>query len=261
MLAESGWRVYAGVRNAVAAADVAALHAGIEPLTIDVGSTESVRAAAEAVARGVGPGGLQGLVNNAGFGYFLPVECFQEDAWNEVFNVNVTGVLRCTQAFLPMLRAGERRGRIVNMSSIAGSLSFPLFGAYAGSKFALEAMSDALRFELEGQGIAVSIIKPGPVVTDIWRRGRDGSYAFEVSEEGRRLYGDLIDKTKRLTEQSEAEGIPPEDVARVVLSALTAPSPRSRYVVGTSAPALQVLRRLLPDRLFNPLISSYYKKM
>jgi NAD(P)-dependent dehydrogenase (short-subunit alcohol dehydrogenase family) len=135
LLASRGWRVFAGVRTQTAADDVRALNAAmIQPITIDVTSAAGVRAAADEVAAAVGDAGLQGLVNNAGLGIFLPVEAFTEEAWSTVFEVNVNGVLRSTQAFLPLLRAGERRGRVVNMSSIAGSVSFPMFAVRGGKR-------------------------------------------------------------------------------------------------------------------------------
>lgn len=258
-LASKGWKVFAGCRSDEAADELAALHSSIQPIQLDVTSTQSVREAAQAVRQAVGTTGVQGLVNNAGFGIFLPVECFPEDAWASVMDVNVTGALRCTQAFLPLLRAGEERGRIVNMSSIAGSISLPLFGAYSASKHALEAMSDALRFELNGQGIYVSIVKPGPVVTNIWDRARKGSTVTHIGGEEQKLYGHLIDKTLNLTLESEKDGIPADDVAAVVLEALTARRPRTRYVVGKGAPVVHLLRRLLPDSLFDRMINSYYR--
>lgn len=107
------------------------------------------------------------------------------------------------------------------------------------------------------QRIPVSIIKPGPVVTDIWARARRSSDACDVPPEGEALYGDLIARTRRLTEASEASGIPASRVAETVRDALEAARPRARYCVG-SAPGLHVLRRLLPDRLFNPLLAAYY---
>ena len=177
LLVARGWRVFAGVRSAADAAALAAL--GAEPVSLDVGSAAGVRAAAADVAARLGPGApcLQGLVCNAGFGTFLPVEFFPEDAFAAVMDTNVTGALRCVQAFLPLLRgddagngggesgssgsgseagggggsgsvASGARGRVVLMSSIAGSVGFPLFGAYSASKHALEAMGDCLRFEV-----------------------------------------------------------------------------------------------------------------
>ena len=142
--------------------------------------------------------------------------------------MNVVGQLRMTQLCLPALRAA--RGRVVNMGSISGLNALPLLGAYAMSKFALEAMTDSLRVELAPWGIHVAIVEPGTIKTPIWTRERPDPPAEALS-----LYGARIDAFRRLAVKRGTAGAPPEAVADAVEHALTAEKPRTRYLVGRDA--------------------------
>ena len=157
-----GWRVFAGVRKQ---GDAEALRAQgsarLTPVSLDVTDTVSISTAASAVAGAVGAAGLAGLVNNAGIVVPGPIELLPLSDLRRQLEINVVGQVAVTQAFLPLIRAG--RGRIVNMGSIAGRMATPFTGAYGASKFALEALTDALRLELQPWGISVSIIEPGAV--------------------------------------------------------------------------------------------------
>jgi NAD(P)-dependent dehydrogenase (short-subunit alcohol dehydrogenase family) len=166
-LASLGFNVFAGVRNDADAERVAG--GRIEPLKIDVTDQASVDAAAAQVAEATGKVGLAALVNNAGIAVAGPLEYIDIDDFQRQMDVNVTGVLRATQAFLPLIRLA--RGRIVNISSIGGRVAIPLVGPYAASKFAVEGMSDSLRRELRPWGIHVALIEPGAVATPIWEKG------------------------------------------------------------------------------------------
>jgi len=258
-LARKGWTVYAGVRSEAAQTDLGALHPNIRPLVLDVKEPDSIKEAAHQVEKEVGS--IKGLVNNAGKGAMCPAEFFPLDTFKDVFDVNVFGVLACSQAFLPLLRkSGD--GRIINMSSVAGNLALPMFGAYTASKHALEGLSDCMRFELQPHGIKVVLIKPGPVKTPIWSKSRDASRQAvdTLSQEARLLYEDQIDMMERMSKQSEDNGIEAEEVAELVYTALMEPQPRSRYIVGRGAPLTMLMKRLLPDRLWDPILQSSMRR-
>ena len=161
-----GFRVFAGIRTRAAAEQLrAAASARLTPLLIDVTQTDTIAAACKIVAETLGDAGLAGLVNNAGIAVPGPLELIPLDDFRRQLEVNVVGQLAVTQAFLPLLR--KARGRIVNMSSVSGGLSAPYLGPYSASKFALEAITDALRLELRGVGVSVSAIDQGVNETPI----------------------------------------------------------------------------------------------
>jgi NAD(P)-dependent dehydrogenase (short-subunit alcohol dehydrogenase family) len=247
-LAGSGWRVLAGARSEGDLEALATL-AGVEPLRLDVTSASDVDAAAAAVGDS-----LDALVNNAGIAVTGPVEVLPLESWREQLEVNLVGQVAVTRALLPaLLRA---RGRIVNMSSIGGRSALPLFGPYAASKFALEAMNDSLRRELRGQGVEVVAVEPGAIATPIWGKGiaeADAKTAV-MSEAQRGRYGGLIAAVRREAEKAAVDGVAPAAVAAVVEIALTADRPRTRYVVGPRARVQAVLTRVLPDRAMDALV-------
>jgi NAD(P)-dependent dehydrogenase (short-subunit alcohol dehydrogenase family) len=142
------------------------------------------------------------------------------------------------------------------MSSISGRLALPLLGTYAASKFALEAMTDALRREIETHGVYVVSVEPGGIVTPIWDKGiaRSEGMLEDMPAEARQRYERLFAAVRRQAERRARDGLPPEAVAEVVGRALTARRPRTRYVVGRDAQVRAVLARLLPDRAFDALI-------
>ena len=164
-----GFRVFAGVRSPSAAEKLRAKASSrLTAVTIDVTDIASIAAAVDRVAAAVGDTGLAGLVNNAGIVVPGPLEAVPIDALRRQLEVNVIGQVAVTQAFLPLLR--KARGRVVNMSSINGGLSIPCLGPYAASKWALEAINDALRQELRRFGIRVSSVVPGAISTPIWEK-------------------------------------------------------------------------------------------
>jgi NAD(P)-dependent dehydrogenase (short-subunit alcohol dehydrogenase family) len=244
-LARAGWRVFAGVR---ADADGDRLRAAggerLEPVTIDV--TEPATIAAVAEAFGAEP--LDALVNNAGTALAMPLEFLPLDQLRRQLEVNLVGHVAVTQALLPNLRSA--RGRIVNVGSIAGRSSLPFLGAYAASKHALEAVTDALRVELRPFGIAVTVIEPGTIATPIWRKGgeRFEELAAQLPEGLGRLYGPRMEKFRDAAAAAGRRAEPAEKVAIVVEHALTTERPRARYVVGRDA-RLRSLVECLPAGL------------
>lgn len=228
-LRDNGWRVLAGVRNAGDAPP------GTEETIFDV--TDPPRLELDE---------LHGLVNNAGVAVAGPLEFLPVDELRRQLEVNVVAQLAVLQSVLPALRRAH--GRVVNMGSISGKSALPLLGAYAMSKFALEAMSDALRIELEPWGIHVAIVEPGTIKTPIWTRERP-----DPPEEARALYGERLDAFRRTAVERGTKGAPADDVAQAVEHALTSVKPRTRYLVGRDAKLRARVERL-PDRLRDRLL-------
>jgi NAD(P)-dependent dehydrogenase (short-subunit alcohol dehydrogenase family) len=247
-LAERGWTVYAGVRRDADAATLAG--AGLIPVSLDVTDGDSVQALPDALG-----GKLDALVNNAGIVQSGPLEGLPIDDLRHQLEVNVVGQVAVTQAVLPLLRSA--RGRIVFISSVSGRVSTPLLGAYAGSKFALEAIADALRVELRPWHIDVTLVEPGSIDTDIWRRAQETADEVEasLSPEHRELYGRQIERLRKLAGIVQGRTTPPEKVAEAVLRALTAGRPRARYVVGADAWGQLFGRAVLPTRAWDALLA------
>jgi NAD(P)-dependent dehydrogenase (short-subunit alcohol dehydrogenase family) len=164
-------------------------------------------------------------------------------------DVNVICQISVTQAFLPILR--QAHGRIVNMGSIAGRGTIPMMGPYSASKFALEALTDALRLELYPWGIEVAIIEPGAVATPIWDKSLNQASDVEkdIPAEGKLLYEKATRAVKEAVQEAAQRAIPIDAVVEAVLHALTARRPKTRYLVGTDAKIRAIMAKWLPDRL------------
>lgn len=186
---------------------------------------------------------LDALVDNAGVAIAAPLELLPPGELTRQLDVNVVGQLRVAQALLPALR--RRKGRIVLVGSIAGRSALPFLGAYAMSKFALEAMADALRVELEPWGMHVAIVEPGTIATPIWSKPQP---AAELTAEGAALYGARLRAFAALAASRSGKAAPVSLVADAVEHALTAAKPRTRYLVGPDAKRRARVQRL-PDRL------------
>lgn len=241
-LARCGFHVLAGVRretDAVAAP-------GIEPVLLDITRPEQV----EALAARIGNRSVHALVNNAGIQVNAPVEALPLDQWRHVFEVNLFGHIAVTQALLPVLR----NGRVVNISSVGGKVAMPTYGAYAGAKFALEAVSDALRRE----GVQVVVIEPGGVRTEMARRGiaTANTLAADMTPEQNARYGRLIRTINELMASGTEAGVTAEAAAQVVAKAVTTRRPRTRYTIGRDAALITRLSRVLPDRALDRVIAA-----
>ena len=227
-------------------------HAGEAPagtieIVFDVTDVEGIRLAASRIDE------LDALVDNAGIAIAAPLEFLPPEELTRQLDVNVVGQLRVLQAFLPALR--RSRGRVVLMGSIAGRSALPFLGAYAMSKFALEAMADSLRLELAPFGMHVSIVEPGTIATAMWTKPQRALEDFppELAER----YGARIEKFRRLAQQRSSErGVPPLEVAKAVEHALTAPTPRTRYIVGPDAKR-RARVQLLPDRCRDRVLTRF----
>ncbi len=255
MLSKLGYKVFAGVRREEDGRDLVDKSGGsIVPVSVEITDSESIKQAAIKVASLLGDDGLAALVNNAGIAVIGPLEFIPLDKLREQFEVNVIGHVAMTQAFLPLLRKGN--GRIINISSKEGILSMPFVGPYCASKHALEALSDALRMELNYWHIPVSIIEPGTIATEIINRSIDNAEECirQLPKHANDLYQACFDKARSATTKIAESALPVDKVAKTLLKAITAKKPKSRYTVGPDAKALAVISRLLPDWMIDKLI-------
>ncbi|HEV3229677.1 MAG TPA: oxidoreductase [Solirubrobacteraceae bacterium] len=258
-LARSGWTVYASARHPEAIADLQ--QAGAKTLALDVCDEESMRAAVAGIEEAEGAIGV--LINNAGYSQSGAVESIPMELVRRQFETNVFGLLRLTQLVLPGMRR-QHYGRVVNISSMGGRLTFPGGGIYHATKHAVEALSDALRFELRGFGVHVVIVEPGLIRTRFGEAAvgalnqagdSDGSgpYAEFNTAVAQTTLGAYQGPLARL-------GAGPEAVAKVIERALRARRPRPRYRVTASARVLLVQRRLMPDRAWDAMLSTQFPR-
>jgi NADP-dependent 3-hydroxy acid dehydrogenase YdfG len=250
-LAGNGWTVYATARRPETLADLS----GCRHLALDVTNENSMSAAVHAVLADAGH--IDALVNNAGYSLSGAVESLAIDDIRREFETNVFGLVRLTQLVLPSMRA-RGRGRIVNIGSMGGKLTFPGGGAYHASKYAVEAFSDALRFEVSGFGVQVVLIEPGLITTNF----DDAALAsMDLDAEG--PYAAFNRAVAKATSEAYAGpmakfGGPPDAVAKVVEKALTKAKPKARYTVTASAPASIATRRMLSDRAWDLAMRSQF---
>jgi NAD(P)-dependent dehydrogenase (short-subunit alcohol dehydrogenase family) len=241
-----GWTVIPTARRVE---DLDALRrAGYDPIALEMGDAASVDAAAAETLRRFKdrPGAV---VNNAGYGQPGAVEDLTREALRKQFEANVFGLQQLTNRLMPAFRAAGA-GRIVNVSSVLGRISLPFTGAYCASKFALEALSDALRVETRGSGIAVSIIEPGPIRTRFGDNAAGAGMAhLAPAAESSVFAAHYREQLAMRTEGRDRETpftLPPESVARVIVHALESPRPRRRYPVTVVAWGGLILARLMP---------------
>ena len=228
-----GIRLILAARNQAKLGQVAELcrKAGAEVLVIptDIGKVEQVQALAQQTVEHFGK--VDVLVNNAGYGQMGPIELIPHAAAKEQLAVNFHGPLILTQALIPVMRS-HGSGRIVNISSLGGLIPFPTGGMYSCSKFALEALTDVLRMELKGFNIKVTVIEPGPVVTDFFR------FAWEKLQTTIPNYADtpyapMFENIEKIDRQLDLLGWSAEKTARVIIRAIAVPNPRPRYIAAT----------------------------
>lgn len=254
-MAARGYAVFAGVRREE---DGEALRREspdkITPLILDVTRSEQIADAAARVTEAVGGRGLGALVNNAGICIGGPLEFVSLDDLRRQFEVNVFGVVALTQSFTEILRLG--RGRIVNVSSLAGRVSQPFLGPYCASKHALEGLTDATRMELAPWGIEVCLIEPGSIDTPIWSKVEAAVAGEEtrLSPRARSLYGDALKKIEAAVKRAMSTGTSPELVANAVEHAICASKPKVRYRIGRGARGAMLLHSFLPNRMFDSLL-------
>ncbi len=252
-LAANGHRVYATARRPETIAGLA--RAGCETLACDVTDEASMKACVEAVE--AAEGAIYGLVNNAGYSQSGAVETVPMESVRRQFETNVFGLLRMCQLVLPGMR-GQGRGRIVNVSSMGGKLTFPGGGIYHATKHAVEALSDAMRFEVRGFGVDVVVIEPGLIKTGFadaavgsMAENEDGPYAEFNAAVSKATAGAYEGGLAKL-------GGGPDAVARKIEKAITAARPRTRYRVTPSAGMAMAQRSLLSDRMWDRFVGTQF---
>jgi NAD(P)-dependent dehydrogenase (short-subunit alcohol dehydrogenase family) len=256
----AGWRVFAGIRRLEDGERLRGRASpSLAPIALDVTSGESIASALAHMSSALHDAGLDGLVNNAGIAVAGPLEVLPLEDLRRQLEVNVVGQVAVTQAFLPLLRRSS--GRIVLMGSVGGRLSMPFLAPYCMSKFALEAIADALRLELAPWGIAVSLIEPGAIATPIWNKSVEaaGTMYSKLEPRAGADYEAALERVGAAAQESGRKGVPASRVADVVQHALTATAPRTRYLVGRDARLRALLARLVPDRERDRLISRALK--
>ncbi|MFI6341379.1 SDR family oxidoreductase [Streptomyces sp. NPDC050535] len=252
-LVADGFHVLAGVRRQANAEQLAADN--IEPLILDITNEAQVAALADRVAQD--PARrllLRAVVNNAGIAVNGPVETVPLSEWRRQFEVSFLGQIAVTQALLPALFA--HGGRVINISSVGGKVTMPSFGPYAASKFAMEAVSDALRREVEGFDVKVVVIVPGAVRTNLTERGLATAHrlAEAMTPEQHTRYDRLMEAYEALVNSWARDGVEAERAAGVISRAITARKPRTRYTVGRDAAVMVRLSRIVPDRLLDRML-------
>ena len=241
-LADRGWGVVAAGRRKAPLDALAASAPNVAPLVLDVTDEASVRAGVEAA------GPLDAVVNNAGISVMGPIEAVGLDEWRRQFETNVFGVATVSRHALPGLRA--RRGRIVNIGSVAGRIASPFMGVYASSKHAVEGLTDALRREVARHGVEVVLVRPGFVNTPFGEQEQASLARHEHP-----AYAEATARFRRWHKEAGHAASPgPQVVAEVVHRALTADSPRDRYAAPARARRLLALRNALPTAVVDGLV-------
>lgn len=249
-LSARGWEVYATARSEDALAELAAMP-HVHPVRLDITDRASVTALAAQL-----PAELDGVVNNAGIVVNGPVEGLSLDRLEHQLDVNVVAQVAVTQAVLPKIRAAG--GRIVFISSISGWVTTPGNGAYCASKYALEALADALRMELRPWKIPVSLVEPGAIRTDIWTGILDehDRMEAELADEHRALYRSHLAGMRKLLARMQKTAADPEKVVAAVDHALTARRPKRRYLLDPASRVQKVIVRVAPTAVTDALLSA-----
>lgn len=254
-LIDDGWRVFGSVRKEEDAAQAQeTLGNAFEPLIFDVTDRDAIDESARRVGEALAGRRLQGLVNNAGITVSGPLRYLNEDRLRRQLDVNLFGALRVTQAFLDLLGADParqgRKGRIINMSSAAGEIGWPLQGPYSMSKHALEAFSESLRRELMPHKIDVIVIGPGAVKTPIWDKGGEIDAEDYRDTEYYEVLRSLDDQYKELAEN----GLEPSAIGELARDILNGKKTRTRYAPMNNKLAMWTLPRALPPRWLDRIL-------
>ncbi len=247
IFSKRGWKVYAGFRKTKAKIP------GCRMVYLDVRSPYSIRKAISLI--GKKEGRLDALVNNAGYGLFGAIEDISQKDFREQFETNVFGLVETTREALPLIRASS--GRIVNVSSVVGKISFPFAGAYSSSKFAVEAISDALRLEMRPFGVKVSLVEPGPVRTNFSKNALLTSDKIMTNKNSQ--YAEYYRRRSELNKKSADRGLLPASVGKAIFEACVSKNPKPRYLVAGPVGIAVFLKWVLPDKLFDSIIAKIFR--
>jgi NAD(P)-dependent dehydrogenase (short-subunit alcohol dehydrogenase family) len=251
-LARAGHRVFATGRRVHALDTLVAEAQGtqLEAMALDVTSPDSVAAAKAWIDRRTNGYGVDVVVNNAGYGLVGPLESVTGDELRAQFETNVFGLMSVTRAFLPAMRA-RGSGRIVNVGSMGGRVTFPLMGAYHATKYALEAISDALRNELRPFGVRVSLIEPGAIRTEFNDRAMEEVSRYRTPDSP---YAAALARVDEMRKQFEMSAVGPGPVADAIVHAALSRRPRARYVTPRRTHVLLALFRWMPTPIMDAVL-------
>jgi NAD(P)-dependent dehydrogenase (short-subunit alcohol dehydrogenase family) len=257
-LHEAGYTVYATARRTDTLTELSGR--GLRALALDVTDEESMTAAVAAVEADAGAVGV--LINNAGYGLYGPVEQLPMAEIRRQFETNFFGLVRLTQLALPGMRR-QGRGRILNVSSMGGRITLPGGAFYHASKYAVEALSDALRMEVAQFGIQVVLIEPGPVKTpwsDVATASLPDGPAGANGDDPYRAYKAAVGASFGRTQAGLVGrlGSTSADIAKVITRAVIAPRPRPRYLINPVAKSLVAMNRMLPARAYDSVLRRQY---
>jgi len=249
---QNGYKVYAAARRVEKMDDLKVL--GAIPVQMDVTDNNSMEA-------GIGKinqesGGVDILINNAGYGSLGSVEEVTIDEAKRQFEVNIFGLARLTQLVTPHMRE-KKWGKIVNISSVGGKIYEPLGGWYHATKFALEGLSDCMRLELKGFGIDVIVVQPGPIRSEWGDIASDNLIKTSGKGPYKKIAEGMMNNFKNF--YSEKRSSPPEEVARIIYKSVLSRCPKTRYPAGKGANMILFGRKLLSDKLFDRVMLSMVK--
>ncbi|MCU0392862.1 MAG: SDR family oxidoreductase [Thermoflexibacter sp.] len=248
--ARQGWNVAATMRNPDKEQELNKL-ANVKLYALDVTKTETIQAALEAINKDFG--GIHAIVNNAGYGADGVFEAMSDDVIQRQFDTNVFGLMRVTREAIPYMRQ-QKGGTIIQIASMGGRLAFPLYSIYHGTKWAVEGFSEALMYELAPLGIKVKIVEPGAIKTEFYGRSREFVMRDDLT-----AYKEFVKKVEKVSMEAGDKGESPMVVAKTVFKAATDGSKKLRYPVGSPAPMLLWLRKLVPDSWWFGVVRSSYK--
>jgi NAD(P)-dependent dehydrogenase (short-subunit alcohol dehydrogenase family) len=259
MLARAGFNTYASMRNLEKSKNITEIakkeKLPLQVVQLDVNNDGSVKDAIVNILKA--DQRIDVLINNAGYGLFGSVEDTSIEEIKAQFETNFFGVVRVTQQVLPFMRR-QNSGTIVNVSSVGGRIGLPALSAYHSTKFALEGLSESIAFELEPFGIRVVIIEPGVIRTNILNSSSSAKKALDPKSPYFSLSQKLNDNFKSMMESELSS--PPEEVAKVILQAVTSENPQLRYSVGDDAANLIYARKNMPDKEFRKMIMKNFSK-
>jgi short-subunit dehydrogenase len=249
---KKGYRVIGSVRKPEDAKKLEnKLGSNFIPLIFDVRDIEKMESEIDRVSNILNENGLKGLINNAGIAVPGPLQCISEEDFEKQLDINVKSVRRITNKLLPFLGTDSKYkpGRIINISSISGLMVNPFTGAYSISKFALEAMNDAYRRELDMFGIKVVAVEPGPIKTEIWDKNKGALEPYLDT-----AYGEILKNADHMIDQAEKNALPTEAVNKVLLKAIENRSPKTRYIVHKHSFLFKLLAKYTPDKWVDQVV-------
>lgn len=250
LFAQRGWNVAATMRTPTRETELGQLP-NVRLYALDVTDASTIDKAVADVIRDFG--GLDAVVNNAGYGVDGVFEAMSDEVIRKQFDTNVLGLMRVTRAAIPHFRE-RRAGTIIQIASMGGRITFPLYSIYHSTKWAVEGFSESLQYELEPLGIRVKIIEPGAIKTDFYERSRE----FVMRDDLRPAYGAFVEKVEKVGQEAGGKGASPESVAAMIFKAATDGSTKLRYPIAYPANVLLPLRRVLSDGVFRRLVKSSY---